>query len=326
MQKRDGNLVVKMTLLCNANCKSCTGRLKKYKENEEKYVSFDLFKRYIDAGEKAGFSYVTFSGGEPTLVKDLFDYIEYASSKGMTTRLMTNGSMLSDEYIRKLKQVGLSHICLSLYSTDFLEYTEIRNNKSLHEKAMQAAMRLSKYQNDFTLIMQTIVSRVNYKSLPELLDFAIDNGFHFLWTSLLEDAINLPNLRMQLNDCEHLNSVIIPQIEKRVHKIPVELQDDFMASAIHLKHLPQYSQGIYHPDNFTGCKMIGNMHILFPNGKLALCSGYDYFSKVDEIFNDDFFSTTDYAQQVEKMAPYCKYCPHNEHTSFGLKLVDINPI
>lgn len=326
MNKNNGNAVVKMTLLCNANCKNCTSRKRKYKESTCQYVSSELFKRYIDAAYDSGIRYVTLSGGEPTLSKNLFECIEYVAKKGMKSRLMTNGVLLDERFVSRLHESGLSHVCLSLYSVDYKDYTELRDNKQLHLRAMKAAEVLSKHRNDFMIMLQTLVCHVNYGGLGKLMDFALDNGFQYLWVSLLEDAINLPDLRMTSDDCDKLNNIIIPQLKARVDRIPQNLREHFLNSADRLVHLPEYTQGIYHDDDFEHCDLLGNLHILFPNGKVAFCSGYDYFSKAEEDFRDDLFTTIDYNEELQKIHKFCKYCPHGKHVSFKLNDTDSNPI
>lgn len=326
MLKDTGNAVVKMTLRCNANCKNCTGRMKKYKENESQYVDTELFKRYIDAAYNSGIRYVTLSGGEPTLAKNLFECIEYVAKKGMKSRLMTNGVLLDEDFIRRLHESGLTHICLSLYSVDYKDYTVLRDNKSLHLRAMKAADVISKHRNEFTIMLQTLVCRVNYMGLDKLMDFALDRGFHHLWASLLEDAINLPHLRMTLEDCDTLNNCIIPKLKERVVRVPQNLRPAFLESADRLTHFPQYAEGIYHDDDFPCCNLLGNLHILFPNGKIAYCSGYDYFSELEDTFREDLFETTDYDRQAQKMHAFCKYCPHGKHVSFKLNETQSDPI
>ena len=321
----NGNLAVKMTMLCNSNCKNCTSRMKKYKLSEKNYMDFDLFCELVNEAHDYGINHVTFSGGEPTLVPTLTDYIDYATSKGMTTRVMTNGLKLTPDYISELYQSGLKQLCLSLYSTDYQDYTELRNNKRMHEKALQAAKNMSLFSDKMTLIMQTIICRVNYSGIPRLLDFAIDNHFHYLWTSLLEDAINLPQIRMTRDNIEVFNNITIPAIKERSSRLLEKDRDFFLQSADRLFHYPEYADGIYHDKDFSHCHLLGNLFIAFPDGKIGYCSGYDYFSDTEEEFTKGFFNHLNIDKQIEIMHKFCKYCPHGKHVSLQLREAKYKP-
>lgn len=320
-----GNLAVKITMLCNSNCKNCTSRMKKYKLSEKDFMDIELFHTLVDEAYEYGINHVTFSGGEPTIVPALPSFIAYATSKGMTTRVMTNGSKLTPEYISTLVENGLKQLCLSLYSTDYQDYTELRNNKFLHEKALTAAKNMSAFSNEITLMMQTIICKVNYHGIPRLLDFAIDNGFHYLWTSLLEDAISLPQIRMTKESIDDFNTNIIPAIKEKSSRIPEELREDFIQSSERLFHFPEYTDGIYHDEDFSHCNLLGNLFIAFPDGKIGYCSGYDYFSNTEEQFVPGFFNHLNIEKQISIMHKYCKYCPHGKHVSLRLRDAQYKP-
>jgi len=59
-----------------------------------------------------GFNKINFAGGEPILRKDLPELIKYAKSLGLTTSLVTNGHLVTQDWIEKvtcsLDQIGIS--------------------------------------------------------------------------------------------------------------------------------------------------------------------------------------------------------------------------
>src|SRR5437879_12423510 len=56
------------------------------------------------------------SGGEPLLREDLTEIARYASEKGATVVVGTNGTLLSDERIAGLKAAGVSGVAVSVDS------------------------------------------------------------------------------------------------------------------------------------------------------------------------------------------------------------------
>jgi radical SAM protein with 4Fe4S-binding SPASM domain len=55
-----------------------------------------------------------FSGGEPLVRQDLVELASYATSKGMRAVISTNGTLITKEKARELKQVGLSYVGISI--------------------------------------------------------------------------------------------------------------------------------------------------------------------------------------------------------------------
>jgi MoaA/NifB/PqqE/SkfB family radical SAM enzyme len=69
----------------------------------------------LDAAWEASIPHVTFTGGEPTLRKDLTALIQHAEATGMVTGLLTDGRRLADAtYLHKLAMTGLDHILIAL--------------------------------------------------------------------------------------------------------------------------------------------------------------------------------------------------------------------
>ena len=62
----------------------------------------------------AGIKHVTFTGGEPALHPQLADLILFAAESSMTTILQTNGTLLSNEFLKKV-QPSINGIQISLH-------------------------------------------------------------------------------------------------------------------------------------------------------------------------------------------------------------------
>lgn len=95
---------------CNMKCKFCYATFDDFKV--AKQLSIDDIKIILDKLYNAGVKKVTFAGGEPMLYKNLDRAIIYAKSIGLTTSIITNGSLLSFYWLTKMKPyldwIGLS--------------------------------------------------------------------------------------------------------------------------------------------------------------------------------------------------------------------------
>jgi len=105
-------IVWNCTKACNLRCVHCYAHADGgCAENE---LSFDEGKALIDDLATFGSPVILFSGGEPLCRKDMPELAEYAVSKGMRAVISTNGTLIDDSMARRLKEIGLSYVGVSL--------------------------------------------------------------------------------------------------------------------------------------------------------------------------------------------------------------------
>lgn len=106
---------------CNQKCLHCyaAGQI----QSETPELSTEEWKKVIDQCRKIGIPQLTFTGGEPTMRKDLPELIEY--SKWFVTRLNTNGVNLTQSLCEKLYQASLDSVQITLYSVDEKEHNTL---------------------------------------------------------------------------------------------------------------------------------------------------------------------------------------------------------
>ena len=102
-----------VTFNCLNNCIHCyAGGPHKTEE-----LSTLQWQKVIDKLSDIGVFIVTFTGGEPTLRKDLPGLLHYAQNKGMVSGLITNGRKLQDKnYVNTLEKAGLDFVQVTLES------------------------------------------------------------------------------------------------------------------------------------------------------------------------------------------------------------------
>ena len=101
------------TGLCNLNCLYCYARDKRVPYDE---LTTDECLRLIDELSEAGVVSVTFSGGEPLMRKDFFEVASYAAKKGLVVFLATNGTLIDKDTAKKLKEIGVEYVEISIDS------------------------------------------------------------------------------------------------------------------------------------------------------------------------------------------------------------------
>ncbi len=105
-------VVWNMTRRCNLKCVHCYAQAVDPDGKDE--ISTPQAKNIIDDLAQFGAPVMLFSGGEPLVRKDLVELAHYAVGKGMRAVISTNGTLITKEKAKELKEVGLSYVGISL--------------------------------------------------------------------------------------------------------------------------------------------------------------------------------------------------------------------
>ena len=100
------------TRTCNLKCRHCymSSDAKKY-QNE---LTTAEAKQFIDDLADFNVPVLLFSGGEPLIRPDFFELADYAAKKGVRPTLSTNGTLITPEVARKIKDIGVGYVGISL--------------------------------------------------------------------------------------------------------------------------------------------------------------------------------------------------------------------
>jgi 12,18-didecarboxysiroheme deacetylase len=105
-------VVWNMTQRCNLKCVHCYARSEDISYDNE--LTHDQAIAMMDDLANFGVPVLLFSGGEPLVHPRLVEYAQYAVSKGMRAVISTNGTLITREKARTLKEIGLSYVGISL--------------------------------------------------------------------------------------------------------------------------------------------------------------------------------------------------------------------
>jgi Fe-coproporphyrin III synthase len=156
-------VVWNITRRCNLKCVHCYAHAKDQAFSNE--LSTEQGKHLID--DLAGFSVpvILFSGGEPLIRKDLPELANYAVEKGLRAVISTNGTLISPETARVLKDIGLSYVGISL---DGME--EINDRFRGVKGAFQSALEGIKNCRDagIKVGLRFTVNRFNVGEIPQI--------------------------------------------------------------------------------------------------------------------------------------------------------------
>ena len=182
------NLFLEVTLRCNAKCEHC-GSSCGEKIPKDEISADDLKKTLLEIHEKYGASnvFLTVTGGEPLLRKDLFDIMKYATSLGFRWGMTTNGMLIDEKIIQKMRETNFQSISISL---DGLKETHesFRKVPGSFEKIMKAISLLQNLETLKSLQITTVVNKKNIHELEDIYQLLLDIGIKE-WRVMCVDPI-----------------------------------------------------------------------------------------------------------------------------------------
>ena len=114
------------------------------------------------------------SGGEPLLRQDLTQIAAYASQRGATVVVGTNGTLLTDERIAALKSAGVTGVAVSIDSLRPTYHDNFRHGKGSLDDTVLALGRMRAQQLDF--IIQTTATKGNRAELERIAQWSAEQG------------------------------------------------------------------------------------------------------------------------------------------------------
>lgn len=161
------NRVLRPTIHCNQDCPFCSAN----ETTENVFKDSGEMLRSISRMARAGVRYLSFSGGEPALSKDLVHYVRAASRLGIEDiELVTNGALLdSPEKVRPLAEAGLNKAFVSLHAHDELLSRRATSKIGDWERSVRAIHAM--VEAGVKVAVNHVITSLNYPYLPRFADF-----------------------------------------------------------------------------------------------------------------------------------------------------------
>jgi MoaA/NifB/PqqE/SkfB family radical SAM enzyme len=103
---------IEVTDVCNLNCPGCFRKNNLEGHKPLKDIKADI----ILSLESTNCSRICISGGEPLMHPDIVEVVRFISSKGLKPIMLSNGELLTPEFVREFKKAGLFQFYLHVDS------------------------------------------------------------------------------------------------------------------------------------------------------------------------------------------------------------------
>jgi radical SAM additional 4Fe4S-binding domain len=157
------------THACNLKCKHCYQDAQKKLADE---LSTEEAKRMLDDLARSNVVALAFSGGEPLMRKDFFEVAKYAREKGMFLALATNGTMITKEVAKKLKEIGFEYVEISIDGKDAATHDGFRGSPGMFDRSVEG-IKNCVAEGLYTCVATT-PTQDNLTEIPAIYDLARD--------------------------------------------------------------------------------------------------------------------------------------------------------
>lgn len=207
-----------VTNACNMYCDHC------YRDagcKAEEELSTAEAKTLLEQIARANFKIMIFSGGEPLTRPDIVELVAYARDLGLRPVFGTNGTLITLDMARRLKEAGAMGMGISLDSMDKEKHNNFRKFPQAWEGAVQGMRNCRAVGLPFQI--HTTVMDWNNHELEAITDFAVAEGavahhFFFLVPTGRAKTIEAESLRAEAYE------ETLTRIMKKQQQVDIELK------------------------------------------------------------------------------------------------------
>lgn len=136
---RPTTCTLQVTARCQLDCAHCSAA--RFKTRERSELTKDEWISVIRQSEDLGIYNIVFTGGEPLLRKDIFDLIAAVDGNRADAMMFSNGLLLTEENVARLRDAGLFSVMVSLDDPRAAEHNRLRGRKRGFEDATAGIAR-----------------------------------------------------------------------------------------------------------------------------------------------------------------------------------------
>jgi len=159
-----------LTRACNLSCRHC--RADAITELDSNELSTSEAEHLIDQLTEYGKPILILTGGEPLLRPDIYDIAEYGTDKGLRVVFATNGTLVTPDVARRLKDAGIKRISISIDGSDATTHDDFRRELGSFDSSLKAIQYIRNAGIGYQI--NSTVTKRNITQIPDILNLAIE--------------------------------------------------------------------------------------------------------------------------------------------------------
>ena len=257
---------IAVTYRCNLACRFCYAGCGCRKDDGLPELSTAKIMEILRIiREEVEIPSVSFTGGEPTMRKDLPALIRHAKQLRMWTNLITNGTLITEARAAEFRSAGLDSAQVSIEA----------GNADLHDRIVQRTgafhLTLSGLRNlkeaGIRVHTNTTISGLNRDNLPEILDLVRAQGMdRFSMNMIMPQGSALTDLGELLVRYSEVGDLVL-DVQLRARDLGLEFMW-YSPTPICIFN------PVVHGLGNKGCAACDGLLSIAPNGDILPCSSY----------------------------------------------------
>jgi len=305
------------TFACNNGCAHCVSANKPVLPDE---IDTQTAKHLVDEISAFGASFFGITGGEPFLREDLFEVLDYATRKGLSTSIITDGRLLTEDLIEKIIQ-NKTKISVSIDGGP--KTNSIIRGAGAYEAAARAIERFQR-EGLLNVLVYTFancgnVTNVNESDMVHVLDLA--NKYNARWVVFhgMIPYNNSPECRQAdptPTQYEWACNKLYDLTQRYDGKPSINVYIPFYARVAKQRGMPDFAH--WYSGFFLGRCFFGKFMSIAENGDTIPCSYNDTYRignvknlKLQQIWdnmqNSEFFNSIKNKANIKGKCGVCEY-------------------
>ncbi len=214
-------IVWNFTYSCNLKCKHCyedAGSNRLELTTDQAFIVIDNLSKIADVGLPA----LSFSGGEPLIRKDFFEVAAYAKKKIPYISIATNGTLLTKDSVKMLKEIGVDYVEISLDGATKEVHEGFRRVLGCFEKTIEGLNNC--VDENLDTCIATTANQENLAEVPKIMELAEELGTRFMHFNYVPTGRAKDHIELDLTPKERLS--LLTMIGKKTLGLYIKAKEE----------------------------------------------------------------------------------------------------
>lgn len=293
-------LAAELTYTCNHRCIFCSCPWEADSNLKLDEIDTDEWKRLLLKIKSHGVEHITFTGGEPTLRKDIFEILDYSRKLGYTLGLITKGQGIDDFFLQRIKTYD---VLLSISVPGIDTFATMTKNDNI-EGVLNLFAACKKI--GIKTVANIAVTKKNLSELYENISLPIINGASYvLLNRFLPGGRGLDNKEFlltidEINTMFDIAEDVLSRAGIKGH-VGTELPYCIIKTPERYKHLGIGSL----------CGAAKQFFVIDPSGYIKVCNHSPTrvckWNELDSLQNNAYWRSFRQLDYIPAMCQNCKY-------------------
>ncbi len=163
-------ILAELSHRCPLQCPYCSNPLELQEKSKE--MDTENWLRIFSEAAAMGVHQIHFSGGEPTVRKDLEEMVSHCAKLGLYSNLITSGVLLDHARLSDLAERGLEHVQVSFQDAEEANADRIGGFRGGHGKKIEVSKIVREI--GLPLTVNAVMHRQNLHNLENIIKMAVE--------------------------------------------------------------------------------------------------------------------------------------------------------